>query len=353
MSEISRMNHFEYIDEDLIDNELKCNICTKPFINPETIWSCDHTFCQTCIENIFRSSTNAACPNCLKSISSVDLRFASDIITTKLDKILVRCKYCNGINIQRGNIKEHIDKMCPKVVISCPSIDNQCRWIGPRDQLNNHMAECTILLQELLYNQLKNTMEQLQKLKIDMQMVGLEETKLFETNKKFEPLIKCIEQRCTTNENVNQELKLQVNTIMDIHKSLRLQIDNAVTNNRYLELKVSDLEDEKRQLNVQISDLTLENKGFISEINDLKITKQQLGMKTKDLQNENYRLGSLVKILRENNAVLTTDIEQMKADNHHRQSQSETIDSKQRREQQQSILSISVPSNVDERRGHE
>ncbi len=58
---------YEYINEDKIDDELKCQvICFKPLINPIYHINCNNTFCDKCIENL-----QYKCPICSSNISDI------------------------------------------------------------------------------------------------------------------------------------------------------------------------------------------------------------------------------------------------------------------------------------------
>ena len=59
-----------------------------------------------------------------------------------LDRILVMCIVCGQTGLQRGNFDDHIEKVCPMIVVSCPSADIKCSWAGQRGQLNQHVLDC-------------------------------------------------------------------------------------------------------------------------------------------------------------------------------------------------------------------
>ena len=53
MCELQQARQFEYMNEGSIDPELKCSICTDPFIDPVCISACNHTFCR--LDNVLNS----------------------------------------------------------------------------------------------------------------------------------------------------------------------------------------------------------------------------------------------------------------------------------------------------------
>ncbi len=60
----SFIDTYEYMDENKIDDELKCTICTQPFQKPVCL-SCQHTFCRECIE--LWLNEHHSCPTCRRS----------------------------------------------------------------------------------------------------------------------------------------------------------------------------------------------------------------------------------------------------------------------------------------------
>lgn len=104
---------YEYVDEDLINDELKCIICTQPFQSPVII-TCKHSFCLSCIDTWFRQ--NASCPICRHPLErQFPLnKLTSEILLTQLDSLPVRCLKCHKTNIKRMDIETHL-KRCSKL----------------------------------------------------------------------------------------------------------------------------------------------------------------------------------------------------------------------------------------------
>ena len=159
--------NYEYIDENVIDPELICTICNSPFSDP-LCTPCYHTFCHKCITNSINTG-NIECPLYHQWLESVNrLVPASRIIQNMLDRLLVRCLFCRRAGLQRGNFKEHVDRGCSKVHVSCPSVDIKCPWRGPRDQLDAHIQICVFqpfrtVLTDLITNN-QQLEEQIQRL---------------------------------------------------------------------------------------------------------------------------------------------------------------------------------------------
>lgn len=134
---------YEYMDENKIDDELKCTICTQPFTKPVSL-SCQHTFCCECIE--IWLNEHHSCPTCRQSplLINEDEKYSpinTHIVNNQLDRLLVRCNQCYEENIQRGNYRDHEEK-CEKKFVSCLSSDIECPWKGSRDERELHLTLC-------------------------------------------------------------------------------------------------------------------------------------------------------------------------------------------------------------------
>ncbi|CAF1147216.1 unnamed protein product [Adineta steineri] len=134
------LNDYDYIDEDSIDCELKCSLCMQPF-QVLVSATCGHTFCHVCISQwVARQST---CPTCRMRTSTEDFRpISTRIVLNQLERLLMKCKRCNKMNIQRGNIHEH-QQRCPNQIVSCPAFNIKCSWNGTRNALTEHIQQCS------------------------------------------------------------------------------------------------------------------------------------------------------------------------------------------------------------------
>ncbi|CAF0888930.1 unnamed protein product [Adineta steineri] len=168
---------YEYMNDAQIDDELKCSICSEPFQNPVTI-KCEHTFCQHCIGKWLEIHTR--CPTCReKVINHKDDRktpswspVTTHVVINQLNRLHIRCKHCQQINIERGNLLDHQSK-CTKMLVPCPSAHNLCPWTGPRDKQADHIAICSFHeLEPILSSlqvQLINSIERQQQLLLELQ----------------------------------------------------------------------------------------------------------------------------------------------------------------------------------------
>lgn len=162
MAKSNMLNFYSYLNEDNIDNELKCPLCMQPFQVPVSA-ECGHTFCQVCINQW--ASRQSTCPNCRLDTSKGAFRpLSTRIVLNQLERLLMRCNRCNQSNIQRGNINEH-EQRCPNQTVSCPAFDIKCTWKGTRNSLTEHIQACPF--QKIrpaiddIYEHLKNIYEPL------------------------------------------------------------------------------------------------------------------------------------------------------------------------------------------------
>lgn len=132
----------EYMDENSIDSNLLCHICTKPLKDP-VCTPCDHSFGRTCITTWLEENGKTSCPMCqMDPITTQNLTGISGPLRKILDGIRVRCLSCNEKDLIRGNFKDHIEKTCPKANVTCRAADIKCPWMGTREELLGHMNTC-------------------------------------------------------------------------------------------------------------------------------------------------------------------------------------------------------------------
>ncbi|CAF3810154.1 unnamed protein product [Adineta steineri] len=128
-----------------------------------------------------------------------------------LDRLLVQCKACRQINIQRGNFDKHSNRYCLKTFTACLAVDLKCPWQGPRDQLTAHLSTCSY---EIMRPVLTHLMSTINNLTVRMQQYENQPTdyhnrmKLFENEKKIlTDEINILKTVCSQQTNVLKRLK--------------------------------------------------------------------------------------------------------------------------------------------------
>lgn len=135
-SSIIANNTYSYIDEKNVPSVLKCKLCTKPFVDPVTTSNND-TFCRGCITNILSRRSNGGLAE-IESLRPV----TEPLVFAMLDALLVRCTKCGEPNITRGKLEEHENTACMQATVSCHAADLKCPWVGPRDEIDDHLEHC-------------------------------------------------------------------------------------------------------------------------------------------------------------------------------------------------------------------
>jgi hypothetical protein len=151
---------YEYMNEGLVDDELKCSICYHPFVSPVSTEICGHTFCQKCIETWLLEQQT--CPTCRRRVLFTDFKPVSTrVILNLLNRIPVRCTSCRQINIERGNFNDHKDQ-CVERIIQCSFAHLSCSWIGKQDELSQHELICPYRQFQPIVDELKSQNRKLQ-----------------------------------------------------------------------------------------------------------------------------------------------------------------------------------------------
>jgi hypothetical protein len=291
-------NGYEYMNEESINELLKCSVCFKPFVDPAST-RCrtkPHTFCRHCIEK--RSSDNPSCPTCHEELHIEELTPVTDsIIIGMLNKMLVKCLRCDQMGLERGTFKEHITNTCPKVNMFCPSSDIKCPWTGLRDELDNHLSICIFNSLRPLIIQLQYDNQQLK------DQVNQQQTQIEMLQNKDQELNDLGNQQRTPVEefqNENQQLNVRLNqqqTQIEV-----LQNDNQQLNNQQ----------------TQIKEFQSENQQLIARIN-------QQQNQIEELHNENQQLNACVKRQETQMVVLQADSQLLYAQLDQQQTQIEVL----------------------------
>ena len=223
-AQMQQMPDFEYMNKDSIDVELVCIICTDPFVNPCTLWMCGHTFCRVCIEETLKNSR--VCPLCRNTTMFNGLIPATRNLVNMLNRLLVRCEYCNEENIRRDNFNEHIERLCPKIIVCCPAGNDSCIWTGFREEFAIHHTQCTAELKSSFDRQFVDIEKQMKQLQYHVD-------RIISQQKQFVPYDKCklqidqFHQRCSNLEHENEQLRLQLSELNQRNQSIKQSIPST------------------------------------------------------------------------------------------------------------------------------
>jgi len=157
----STKDNFVYMNEDSIDENLICEICARPFIDPIEHVMCGHTFCRLCAKGLRK------CPQCRGETDENSMRpVISRALLRPLGELRVECPTCKE-HVVRSELISHVqkcptdcpfgcndkvvpadyvehEKKCPVKVLACPAADLNCTWNGPRRELEAHLNGCII-----------------------------------------------------------------------------------------------------------------------------------------------------------------------------------------------------------------
>ncbi len=99
-------NRPDYVDEDKIDQDLICAICSCPFEDP-VVHSCGNTFCRICINLV----VNSQCPLCRGALTEKNFSIVNTAFKRMLGALEVRCPLCRK-TLKRDTLESHVAS-CP------------------------------------------------------------------------------------------------------------------------------------------------------------------------------------------------------------------------------------------------
>jgi hypothetical protein len=264
--------NFEYEEEDSIDPQLICNICQGPFNDPCCI-PCGETYCRECICRWIQQQTSF-CPHCRRPISIKDLDKVPRQLQNMLDRLRVKCLACGNGNMRQIDFDDHIQKVCPKAVISCPSENNKCSWKGQRDQIHTHLIDCRFLPMKPIISQFIKENSQLKnQVNILTYQIGEQHSE----NQELKNQVNILTYQIGEQHSENQELKNQLNLLtnqtkeeQNEHKKLQnlLEKEKILLSERTMQLK--QLQEEINQKKAKIMSQQHENEQLRQEIEVLR-----------------------------------------------------------------------------------
>ncbi|TRY70229.1 hypothetical protein TCAL_10702 [Tigriopus californicus] len=130
---------YNYTDE--VDEDLMCQICLQPFVQPVDT-PCAHTFCHVCISNYLK--INPLCPLDRKPLSEMTINPTNLVLKRLLDKLEVNCPNedsCEEV-VSRGSLSDHLRYRCLGTLVACQFASAGCEYRGPTKSMNKHQNEC-------------------------------------------------------------------------------------------------------------------------------------------------------------------------------------------------------------------
>jgi hypothetical protein len=207
-------DNYEYVNEAAIDSALICTICQEPLKDPR-ITACGHVFCRDCITEWIRGG-NQSCPTCREPVA--DLMHVNRPLENILGNLEVKCTMCGQMRLKRSDFANHMNNVCPKAAVICLAADIMCRWVGHREELNDHINQCE-------FQRVRPTLDQLimenEYLKEQLTQTNTQNDELF--NSRIEA------QRAKS---ARDELMVENNQLMERLTRIRAQNEELINNPR-------------------------------------------------------------------------------------------------------------------------
>ena len=123
--------HFTYVDDEDMDPDYECSICSCVFVEPaiHVDDGCGFTMCTACVTDLHERKL--ACPSCRKPLTQC---MPDRSLIRFLDKLQVRCAAC-GVSTGRTRFHNHYHRECR---VPCPQ---QCDAKLTRDQEQGHVRD--------------------------------------------------------------------------------------------------------------------------------------------------------------------------------------------------------------------
>lgn len=138
---VTENHEYDYVDE--VDEDLMCDICLQPLVDPyDTV--CGHTFCNICLKNYLRVKDICPVDRVELTNSNSDCWQSSLIMRKLVNKLKVTCpneEFCKK-SLQRCDLKDHLQDVCPGAVIRCSKSMYGCSHRCPRGQMEAHLEKC-------------------------------------------------------------------------------------------------------------------------------------------------------------------------------------------------------------------
>lgn len=150
------------VNQEMLTNELKCQICHGVLMNPMECNTCENCFCMNCLQKWLKEA--GKCP--MKCDGDLDFKMkAHKVIRNMLTALSVTCRNqengCRQI-LDYDKLEIHEEVECPFEIYYCPERWNGCKAKMRRGQIERHLhEECDFVQKECMYCSKKFAKQQL------------------------------------------------------------------------------------------------------------------------------------------------------------------------------------------------
>ena len=162
----SASDKYDYVDEDSIDSELMCGICSRPLVEPVDL-PCSHSFCGACVTRLCRATETRAAPSPARGPDNVVVEptpctpsqgnTSGPIAPASSSSIRHICPLDRQEFTEADVVptKGIVIKLLDKLAVLCPhaaarqsssggdgAAGQGCVWSGPRSNVHDHLRSC-------------------------------------------------------------------------------------------------------------------------------------------------------------------------------------------------------------------
>jgi DNA repair exonuclease SbcCD ATPase subunit len=226
------------MNEDSINALLKCQLCSKPFVDP-----------------VITTNGDRSCRSCTLSDNdhSSFVPVSEKLLLDLLDNLRVECIKCEEINIRRGDLEQHNKTTCPQRIVLCEAADLKCLWTGSYEELNPHLQSCTFELLRPIFTEI------------------LADIKQFKEQKSYYEL-----KQCSTLTIEYDEFKKEVEEFRQERTRFQTEIQQLKNQNEQVERLLKEGITRTNELENQLEQLKQLYNRQINQNNELQTDIQQL-----------------------------------------------------------------------------
>ena len=140
----SLFERFPHIVEDTNVQSIQCPICLDVCIDAVIENACGHTFCEKCIDQLFKNSRNGIikCPHTRQPIKKEQVgpnRALRDLISQIRVECVLKNKKCTWQG-PYNQLEKHLRTECRKIKVKCPNAG--CNLVQKRRLAEYHLKKC-------------------------------------------------------------------------------------------------------------------------------------------------------------------------------------------------------------------